>query len=123
MGVRRVEVLIREGEVVVVLDSAAECERVFEDAARGPLDPEAAAAGDSVLVPVDLWLRVRESIGQAEAMLREYRVASGMRWREVDAWLREVDRIRGRWLAAPRGEVVDLSRPMPGGVSHQATDA
>ena len=116
MSYRRVEVLVRAGEVVVVLDSVAELRAVFDrmpgeavEARPEPPKPAAGsrveAAGAQVCVPVrELWV-MRSLLSEAEGMLRGMQAGEAVGRRDVHRWLMDVDGVRREWALFPAGVV------------------
>jgi hypothetical protein len=116
MSCRRVEVLVRAGEVVVVLDSAEELRGLLdrmpgEAVEARPETPKAAAgsrveaAGAQVHVPLQLWGVMRSLLSEAEGMHRAALAGSPMIRRDVLQWLTEVDALRQEWVLKPLADV------------------
>ena len=109
MSCRRVEVVVRSGEVVVVLDSIEELAEVLGEVERrrsvdGIRTPEP-AAGDrrpvvagSVAVPFEVWSATRALISEAEGMFRASRNGDWpARW-DIHHWLQAVEKVRAEWM-------------------------
>lgn len=123
MSCRVVSVLVRAGEVVVVLDSVEELAEVLGEVERrrsvvGPVAPKP-AAGDrrpvvagSVAVPFGVWAALRSVVSQAEGIIRESAGGRSVGRRDLYRWLADVEDVRRVW-----------SQPGSGGVSDQAGDA
>lgn len=116
MNERRVEVLVREGEVVVVLSSVQELRELLASregrAPAGDGGPPDPAAVDRVLpcvLPVavqpDVWRRMRCAVSDAEGMFRAMLAGDGCDRREIRDWLAEVESVRRRWTVSERRAV------------------
>lgn len=116
MSCRRVEVLVRAGEVVVVLDSAEELRGLLdrmpgEAVEARPETPKAAAgstaedAGAQVCVQAAVWHRMQRVVSDAEGVLRGLLSGAVVDRREIRDWLEEVESVRRRWTVSERRQV------------------
>lgn len=108
MSCRRVEVVIRAGEVVVVLDSVEELAEVLGEVERRRSvvrsEPPQLAAGDrspvvagSVAVPFEVWAALRSVVSQSEGMARAWLGGESFARRDLYRWLVDVEDLRRVW--------------------------
>ena len=120
VNVRRVEVVVADGEVVLVLESGEELQVLLErrgDVALVPGSP--APAGDGVqacrevagvvAVPRWTWDLAQRVVSEAEGLLRWVGNGQRVEFREFREWLAEVERLRRAWRVSPAAE--DVTRP------------
>jgi hypothetical protein len=123
MSCRRVEVLVRSGEVVVVLDSAEELrvllDRMPAEAVEVDRQPPKAASGSTaedagaqVCVPFEVWARLRSVVSEAEGIFRAWLGGGFGTRRDLQQWLADVEDLRRVW-----------SQPGAVSVSSQAAEA